>query len=131
YHTMQHSQPTIQTSDRLRSSMRPCVDGPFVQIAEAAGFAEIVNVPIRQAAERRTQHSQKCDVIMGMVQHAKDVDEVDDFLAAIVVLLPFDEEGNIIASKGVKIPVGLRQFSKQECHLTCGNTGPSQQVLVQ
>src|SRR6478672_7977 len=105
---MQRSQATIQTSNRLPSSMGPCADDVFVQIAEAAGFAEIVNVPIRQAAERRTQHSQKCDVIMGMVQHAKDVDEVDDFLAAIVMFLPFDEVGNIIASKGVQIPVGLR-----------------------
>ena len=127
---MQRGQPTIQTSDRLRSSMRPCVDGPFVQIPEAAGFPEIVNLSIRQAAERRTQHSQKCDVIMGMVEHAKDVDQVDDFLAAIVMFLPFDEVGNVIAAKGIQVSVGLRLFSKQECHLTGGNTGPSQQILV-
>ena len=68
---------------------------------------------------------------MRMIQDPQQIDEIDDFLAAIEMFLPLDDVGNVMPAQGIQVGIGLRELPKEQRHVARFHGRAIQNLVVQ
>ena len=105
-------QRAIKIDQRRRKLL--VVELGAVTIVEPILPVQLVNLQIGEAAQRRTQHADQSQTVVGILHRAQQVDRVDDFFGGVEMAFAFDDVADPVTAKRLQVVVNVGQLAHQD-----------------
>ena len=73
---------------------------------------QFVNLLVGEPAQRRAQHADQSQTVMGIFHGAQQIDGVDDFFRRIKMALAFDDIANPLAAQRFQVIVDVGELAQ-------------------
>ena len=74
---------------------------------------QFVNLLVGEPAQRRAQHADQRQTVMGIFHGAQQIDGVDDFFRGVKMALAFDDVANPLAAQRFQVIVDVGELAQQ------------------
>ncbi len=86
-------------------------------VIEQVLAVQLVNLLIGESAQRRAQHADQGQTIVGIFHRAEQIDGIDDFFRGVKVALALDDVANPLAAQRLQVVVNVGELAQQNGHV--------------
>ena len=100
---------------KLGQGRRKIFAGEFCRgaVVEQVLPVQFVNLLIGESAQRRAQHADQRQTVVGIFHRAQQIDGVDDFFRGVKMALAFDDVANSLTAQGFQVVVNVGELAQQ------------------